>query len=76
MLNMHFLLYIFVIMIRLNRLFVPAVAGAFALVPFFSSCSTSSSSGTDDDDSVVSFEDGQNLLGSSSSGEVPDGGQG
>ena len=63
-------------MIRLNRLFVPAVAGAFALVPFFSSCSTSSSSGTDDDDSVVSFEDGQNLLGSSSSGEVPDGGQG
>lgn len=54
---------------RFNRFFVPAVAGAFALAPFFSSCSSSSSAGTDDDDSIISYEDGQNPFASSSSVE-------
>ena len=56
-------------MIRLNKFFVPVLTGASALALCFSSCSTESSTGTDDDDSVVSYEDGQNLLGSSSSGD-------
>ena len=56
-------------MIRLNKFFVPVLTGASALALCFSSCSTESSTGTDDDDSVVSIEDGQNLLGSSSSGD-------
>ncbi len=59
---------------RLNDFFVPVLAGASALALCFSSCSTESSSGTDDDDSVVSVEDGQNLLNSSSSGAVDQGG--
>lgn len=59
-------------MLRLNNFFVPVLTGASALALCFSSCSTESSSGTDDDDSVVSIEDGQNLLGSSSSGDVSD----
>lgn len=59
---------------RLNNFFVPVLAGASALALCFSSCSTESSSGTDDDDSVVSVEDGQNLLNSSSSGAVDQGG--
>lgn len=54
---------------RFNRFFVPAVAGAFALAPFFSSCSSSSSAGTDDDDSIISYEDGPNPFASSSSVE-------
>ena len=61
-------------MLRLNNFFVPVLAGASALALCFSSCSTESSSGTDDDDSVVSVEDGQNLLNSSSSGAVDQGG--
>ena len=62
-------------MIRLNNFFVPVLAGASALVLCFSSCSSDSSSGSDDDDdSIVSLEEGQNLYGSSSSGEVDQGG--